>query len=93
MSSRASPGTPLRRRESGAARRRPLPAAARRSKGFTLLETMVALVVFAAAAMALYGLLNSNLIALARAHDVARQAPAAAQRDRAPLVDQPPRGG
>ena len=76
MISRASPGTPLRRREAGAARRRPLPAAARRSKGFTLLETMVALVVFAAAAMALYGLLNSNLIALARAHDVARQAPA-----------------
>ena len=37
---------------------------------------MVALVIFAAGAMALYGLLNSNLIALARAHDVSRQAPA-----------------
>ena len=36
---------------------------------------MVALVVFAAAAMALYGLFNTNLVALARAHDVARQAP------------------
>ena len=53
--------------------------AARRSLGFTLLETMVALVIFAAAAMALYGLLNTNLIALARAHDVSRQAPAVRQ--------------
>ena len=50
--------------------------AARRCEGFTLLETMVALVIFAAAAMALYGLFNTNLIALARAHDVSRQAPA-----------------
>lgn len=48
----------------------------RRCAGFTLLETMVALVIFAAAAMALYGLLNTNLIALARAHDVSRQVPA-----------------
>ena len=47
-----------------------------RSRGFTLLETMVALVIFAAAAMALYGLFNTNLIALARAHDVSRQVPA-----------------
>ena len=47
-----------------------------RSRGFTLLETMVALVVFAAAAMALYGLYNTNLIGLARAHDVSRQVPA-----------------
>ena len=44
--------------------------------GFTLLETMVALVVFAGAAMALYALFNTNLIALARAHDVSRQMPA-----------------
>ena len=48
-----------------------------RPKGFTLLETMVALVVFAGAAMALYALFNTNLIALARAHDVSRQMPAA----------------
>ena len=40
---------------------------------------MVALVIFAAAAMALYGLFNTNLVALARAHDVARQAPAVRQ--------------
>lgn len=40
---------------------------------------MVALVIFAAGAMALYGLLNTNLIALARAHDVSRQAPAVRQ--------------
>ena len=51
----------------------------RRSRGFTLLETMVALVVFAAAAMALYGLFNTNLVGLVRAHDVSRQMPAARQ--------------
>lgn len=47
-----------------------------RPMGFTLLETMVAMVVFAGAAMALYALFNTNLIALARAHDVSRQMPA-----------------
>lgn len=41
--------------------------------GFTLLETMVAMVVFAGAAMALYGLFNTNLIALGRVHDVSNQ--------------------
>ena len=45
-------------------------------EGFTLIETLVALVIFSAAAMAMYGLFNTNLIALARAHDVARQLPA-----------------
>ena len=40
---------------------------------------MVALVIFAAGAMALYGLFNTNLIALARAHDVSRQVPAVRQ--------------
>ena len=50
--------------------------AAFRARGFTLLETMVALVIFAGAAMALYALFNTNLIALARAHDVSRQLPA-----------------
>ena len=44
--------------------------------GFTLLETVVALVIFAAAGMALYGLLSTNLITLTRAQDVSRQAPA-----------------
>ena len=53
------------------------PAAARRSEGFTLLETMVALVIFTGAAMALYALFNTNLIALVRVHDVTRQVPAA----------------
>ena len=52
-------------------------AAARRSAGFTLLETMVALVIFTGAAMALYSLYNTNLIALVRVHDVTRQVPAA----------------
>ena len=58
----------------GADRRRS--PAAFHSRGFTLLETMVALVIFAGAAMALYALFNTNLIALARAHDVSRQVPA-----------------
>ena len=52
-------------------------AAAARSAGFTLLETMVALVIFTGAAMALYSLYNTNLIALVRVHDVTRQVPAA----------------
>ena len=34
---------------------------------------MVALVIFTGAAMVLYGLFNTNLVALARAHDVSRQ--------------------
>ena len=51
----------------------------RRAQGFTLLETMVALVIFTGAAMALYALFNTNLIALARAHDVSRQVPAVRQ--------------
>lgn len=36
----------------------------------------MALVVFTGAALALYALFNTNLIALARAHDVSRQVPA-----------------
>ena len=43
------------------------------SAGFTLLETMVAMVIFAGAAMALYALFNANLIALNRAYDVSHQ--------------------
>ena len=49
---------------------------ASRQRGFTLLETMVALVIFTGAALALYALFNTNLIALTRAHDVSRQMPA-----------------
>ena len=41
--------------------------------GFTLLESSVALAIFAAAGMALYGLFNTNLIALNRTADVSRQ--------------------
>ena len=71
------------RRSGGFAERAEVRAAgrgtARRGAGFTLLETLVALVIFAAAAMALYGLFNTNLIALARAHDVSRQVPAVRQ--------------
>lgn len=41
--------------------------------GFTLLESIVALAIFAASGMALYGLFNTNLITLNRTSDVARQ--------------------
>lgn len=51
-------------------------SAPRPAAGFTLVETVVALVIFAAAGMALYGLLSTNLITLMRAQDVSRQAPA-----------------
>ena len=49
------------------------PQGSRHPCGFTLLESCVALAIFAAGAMALYGLLNTNLFALGRADDVARQ--------------------
>ncbi len=57
--------------------RRGPPAFGRRTKGFGMLETMVALVIFTGAAMALYGLFNTDLIALARTQDVSRRVPAA----------------
>ena len=41
--------------------------------GFTLLESLVALAIFAAGGMALYSLFNTNLIALNRTADVSRQ--------------------
>ena len=50
---------------------------ASRSAGFGLLETVVALAIFTGGALALYGLFNTNLIALGRAHDASRQLPAA----------------
>ena len=45
--------------------------------GFTLLETIVALAIFAAGAMALYGLFNTNLTALGRVQATAEQLPVA----------------
>ena len=48
-----------------------------RVAGFSLLETVVALAVFAAGAMALYGLFNTNLIALGRVQATAEHLPAA----------------
>lgn len=45
------------------------------SAGFTLLEAVVAMAVFAAAGMALYALFNANLISLGRAQDVTSQLP------------------
>lgn len=47
----------------------------RNAGGFALLEAIVAIVLFAAAGMALYGLFNTNLISLLRVHDVSREAP------------------
>ena len=41
--------------------------------GFTLLEATVALAIFAAGGMVLYGLFNNNLIGLGKAADVSRQ--------------------
>jgi len=46
-----------------------------KSAGFTLLETVVALAIFAAGAMALYGLFNANLIALSRVQAAAEHLP------------------
>lgn len=51
--------------------------APRRERGFTLLEAVVALAVFAGVGMALYGAYNTNLIAMERAGDVSRQLPVA----------------
>ena len=47
----------------------------RTSAGFTLLEAVVAMAVFAAAGMALYALFNANLISLGRAQDATAQLP------------------
>ena len=47
-----------------------------RVAGFSLLEATVALAIFAAGGMALYGLFNSNLIGLGEAADVSRREPA-----------------
>lgn len=43
--------------------------------GFTLLETIVALVIFTSSGMALYGLMNTNLTSLTRIKEVSRQVP------------------
>ena len=43
------------------------------SAGFSVVEAMVALVIFSGAAMAFYGLLNTGLVGLTRAEDTARQ--------------------
>ena len=59
-------------------RRRATPARhSRVPTGFTLLEAIVALSLFAIAGMAMYGLYNTNLISLTRVQDVAGQTPIA----------------
>ena len=47
------------------------------SAGFTLLEAVVALTIFSAGALTLYGLFSTNLIALQRVRDVTSYLPAA----------------
>ena len=47
------------------------------SAGFTLLEAVVALTIFSAGALTLYGLFNTNLVALQRVRDVTSHLPAA----------------
>ena len=47
------------------------------SPGFTLLEAVVALTIFSAGALTLYGLFNTNLIALQRVRAVSAHLPAA----------------
>ena len=49
----------------------------RRAEGFTLLETVVAMTIFAGAGMALYALFNTNLMSLAKVRDVSEQLPLA----------------
>lgn len=46
-------------------------------RGFTLLETIVAMTIFAGAGMALYALFNTNLMSLAKVRDVSAQLPPA----------------
>ena len=63
----------------GVARRkgdRPRFARALSIAGFSLLEAIVALAIFSAGSMALYGLFNSNLVGLGKAAEVSRREPA-----------------
>jgi general secretion pathway protein I len=48
---------------------------AARMQGFTLLETIVALVIFSSSGLALYGLMNTNLQTLTRIQEVSFQVP------------------
>ena len=48
-------------------------------RGFTLLEAVVALTIFSAGAMALYGLFSANLFGLARAQDATSRIPVVEQ--------------
>ncbi|MDE0350862.1 MAG: prepilin-type N-terminal cleavage/methylation domain-containing protein [Gammaproteobacteria bacterium] len=50
---------------------------AQRACGFTLLETIVAMTIFAGAGMALYALFNTNLMSLAKVRDISAQLPPA----------------
>lgn len=50
-----------------------------RPRGFTLLEAIVALAVFTAAAMSLYGLFSTNLMAMSRVQEVSAQLPVVQQ--------------
>ena len=58
-------------------RRAPQPPVPPAPTGFTLLETIVALTIFSAGALTLYGLFNTNLTALQRVRAVTAHMPAA----------------
>ena len=58
-------------------RRAPQPPVPLAPTGFTLLETIVALTIFSAGALTLYGLFNTNLAALQRVRAVTAHMPAA----------------
>ena len=50
-----------------------------RTHGFTLLEAIVALAIFTAAAVSLYGLFGTNLMAMSRVQEVSAQLPVVQQ--------------
>lgn len=68
---RRHPARPARHRAAS----RACPGARRARAGFSLLETVVAMTVFAAAGTALFAFFNTNLIALARVENTAAQVP------------------
>ena len=63
----------------------------RRAKGFTLLEALVALAIFTAAAMSLYNLFGANLTALSRAQDASATLPVVQQAAQRMLLINPHR--
>lgn len=77
MAFRFHQSKPLKMRDgAGPGHTRPRRKSILRIAGFTLLEAIVAMAIFAAGGMALYGLFNTNLVGLGKAADVTRREPA-----------------